>query len=288
MANLHQLLKAMIEKGASDLHITTGTPPQLRIDGKLLPLKMPPLSPPETKQLCYSVLTDAQKHQFEETQRARPLLRRAEALALPRQRLHAAGRGGRAPSATIPFKILTFEELGLPQVVSGAVQEAARAGARDRPDGLGQVDHARVDHRQDQHRAQRAHRHDRGSDRVPAPRTRAAWSTSARSGADTHELQERAQVHPAPGPGRGADRRDARPRDDRGGADRRRDRPPRASPRCTRTRACRPSTASSTSSRPTSRRRCARSSRSCSRACCARALLPRAERPGPGAWRSRS
>ncbi len=45
MANMHQLLKAMIEKGASDLHITCGTPPQLRIDGKLNPLKMPPLSP---------------------------------------------------------------------------------------------------------------------------------------------------------------------------------------------------------------------------------------------------
>src|SRR3990172_6011669 len=57
----------MIEKGASDLHITTSSPPQLRIDGKLNPLKMPPLSPPETKQLCYSVLTDAQKHRFEET-----------------------------------------------------------------------------------------------------------------------------------------------------------------------------------------------------------------------------
>jgi twitching motility protein PilT len=66
MANMHQLLKAMIEKGASDLHITTGTSPQLRIDGKLHPLRMPPLSPPETKQLCYSVLTDAQKHRFEE------------------------------------------------------------------------------------------------------------------------------------------------------------------------------------------------------------------------------
>ena len=38
MANMHQLLKAMIEKGASDLHITTGTAPQLRIDGKLHPL----------------------------------------------------------------------------------------------------------------------------------------------------------------------------------------------------------------------------------------------------------
>ena len=66
MANLHQLLKAMIEKGASDLHVTTSSPPQLRIDGKLHPLKMPPLTPPETKQLCYSILTDAQKHKFEE------------------------------------------------------------------------------------------------------------------------------------------------------------------------------------------------------------------------------
>jgi twitching motility protein PilT len=62
MANLHQLLKAMIEKGASDVHITTNSPPQLRIDGKLQQLKMPPLSPSETKQICYSILTDAQKH----------------------------------------------------------------------------------------------------------------------------------------------------------------------------------------------------------------------------------
>ena len=66
MANLHQLLKAMVEKGASDLHITTGSPPQLRIDGKLVPLKTGPLTPVETKQLCYSILTDAQKHKFEE------------------------------------------------------------------------------------------------------------------------------------------------------------------------------------------------------------------------------
>ena len=66
MANLHQLLKAMIEKGASDLHITTNSPPQLRIDGKLQPMQMPPLSPADTKQVCYSILTDSQKHRFEE------------------------------------------------------------------------------------------------------------------------------------------------------------------------------------------------------------------------------
>src|SRR5438105_7681152 len=56
----------MVEKGASDLHITTGSPPQLRIDGRLVPLKTPPLTPVETKQLCYSILADAQKHKFAE------------------------------------------------------------------------------------------------------------------------------------------------------------------------------------------------------------------------------
>ncbi|HLV67038.1 MAG TPA: type IV pili twitching motility protein PilT, partial [Polyangiaceae bacterium] len=63
--NLHQLLRAMIEKGASDMHITSGSPPLLRIDGSIIPLKLPPLSPMETKQLCYSVLTEEQKVQFE-------------------------------------------------------------------------------------------------------------------------------------------------------------------------------------------------------------------------------
>ena len=41
MATIYDLLKIMIEKGASDLHITTGSPPRLRVDGKLLPLDQP-------------------------------------------------------------------------------------------------------------------------------------------------------------------------------------------------------------------------------------------------------
>src|SRR6266568_464102 len=66
MANLHQLLKELVERGGSDLHITTNTPPQIRIDGKMTPMDFPSLTPIETKQLCYSILTDAQKHKFEE------------------------------------------------------------------------------------------------------------------------------------------------------------------------------------------------------------------------------
>ena len=66
MASIYDLLKTMIEKGASDLHITTGSPPRIRVDGKLVPLNDPQLTPVETKSLCYSILTDAQKHKFEE------------------------------------------------------------------------------------------------------------------------------------------------------------------------------------------------------------------------------
>jgi twitching motility protein PilT len=63
---LSELLKRMLEMGGSDLHITTNTPPQVRVHGHLTPLDMPTLTPAETKQLAYSVMTDAQKHRFEE------------------------------------------------------------------------------------------------------------------------------------------------------------------------------------------------------------------------------
>ena len=117
MANLHQLLKAMVEKGASDLHITTGSPPQLRIDGKLVPLKTAPLTPVETKQLCYSILTDAQKHKFEEESE---LDLSFGVKALSRFRANVFLQRGAVAGAfrTIPFKILTFQDLGLPPVVA--------------------------------------------------------------------------------------------------------------------------------------------------------------------------
>ncbi|MDX2009748.1 MAG: PilT/PilU family type 4a pilus ATPase [Myxococcaceae bacterium] len=117
MANLHQLLKAMVEKGASDLHVTTGSAPQLRVDGDLVPLKMAPLTPVETKQLCYSILTDAQKHSFEENNE---LDLSFGVKGLSRFRANIFMQRGAVAGAfrTIPFKILTFQELGLPPVVA--------------------------------------------------------------------------------------------------------------------------------------------------------------------------
>src|SRR5438067_54786 len=117
MPNLHQLLKAMVEKGSSDLHITTGSPPQLRIDGNLVPLKTPPLTPVETKQLCYSILADAQKHKFEEDNEL-DLSFGVKGLSRFRSNIFMQRGAVAGAFRTIPFKILTFQELGLPPVVA--------------------------------------------------------------------------------------------------------------------------------------------------------------------------
>ncbi|HYA88798.1 MAG TPA: type IV pilus twitching motility protein PilT [Nitrospirota bacterium] len=118
MANLHDLLKYMIEKGASDLHITTGAAPSIRIDGRMKPIpSLEPLSGTQTKDLCYSILTDAQKHKFEENSELdlsfgiKNLSRFRANVFMQRGAVAAAIR-------TIPFKIKTFTELGLPEVAS--------------------------------------------------------------------------------------------------------------------------------------------------------------------------
>ncbi|MBW1972673.1 MAG: type IV pili twitching motility protein PilT [Spirochaetes bacterium] len=116
MFTLHELLKTMVETGASDLHITTGVPPHLRINGSLVPIDAAPLTPSDTKQLCYSVLTDAQKHKFEEENELdfsfgiKGLSRFRGNIFIQRGAVAAAFR-------TIPYKIMSFEELGLPPIV---------------------------------------------------------------------------------------------------------------------------------------------------------------------------
>ncbi|MFA6959111.1 MAG: type IV pilus twitching motility protein PilT [Thermoanaerobaculia bacterium] len=115
-ATLHQLLKTMVERGGSDLHITTNSAPQIRVDGKLAPLDMPPLTAPETKQLAYSVLTDAQKHRFEENLEL-DLSFGIKGLARFRGNIFNQRGAVAAVYRQIPYEILGFKELGLPAVV---------------------------------------------------------------------------------------------------------------------------------------------------------------------------
>lgn len=121
MPDLQDLLRTMIEHGATDLHITTGTPPQIRVHGRLVPLDLPPLTPADTKKLAYSVLTDAQKYRFEEEHELdfsfgiKGLSRFRGNLFLQRGAVGAAIRA-------IPYKIKGFQELGLPQVVEELIR----------------------------------------------------------------------------------------------------------------------------------------------------------------------
>ena len=126
-ATMHDLLTIMIERGASDLHITTGTPPQIRLHGKLTPLtQFERLTPQDTQRLAYSVLNEGQKQKFEEDNEL-DLSFGIQGLA--RFRCNVYRQRGAVASAirVIPIKIRTFDELGLPPIVEQLA---------DRPKGL--------------------------------------------------------------------------------------------------------------------------------------------------------
>ncbi len=114
---LSDLLKKMLDLAGSDLHITTNSPPQVRVHGHLQPLDMPPLTPSETKQLAYSVLTDAQKHRFEENLE---LDFSFGLKGLARFRGNCFNQRGAVGAVyrVIPFEIKTFQQLNLPAIIS--------------------------------------------------------------------------------------------------------------------------------------------------------------------------
>ncbi|MFQ5827713.1 MAG: type IV pilus twitching motility protein PilT [Candidatus Methylomirabilia bacterium] len=116
-ATMHDLLSIMIERGASDLHVTTGTYPQIRINGKLAPLtEFEVLSPQDTQRLGYSVLNEGQKQKFEEESE---LDFSFGIQGLSRFRANVYRQRGAVALAIrmVPFKIRSFSELGLPSIV---------------------------------------------------------------------------------------------------------------------------------------------------------------------------
>jgi twitching motility protein PilT len=117
MVTLPELLHKVVEVNGSDLHITTKTPPQIRIHGHLERLELPELSPADTKQLTYSVLTDSQKKRFEETLEL-DFSFGIQGLARFRCNMfHQRGSVG-AVYRLIPEKIRAFHELNLPPVLA--------------------------------------------------------------------------------------------------------------------------------------------------------------------------
>jgi len=130
------LLKIAVERNASDLHITAGLPPMLRIDGKLMPTEFPRLKPEDTRRLIYAILNDKQREKFErdlelDTSYGIPGYGRFR-LNVFRQRAAVA-----AAFRTIPNVIKNPEELGLPQVVYELAKKRSGLVLVTGPTGVG-------------------------------------------------------------------------------------------------------------------------------------------------------
>ncbi len=114
--SIQNLLQEMVQKGGTDLHITTQAAPTIRVHGKLQPLSYPPLTPADTKQIIYAILTDAQKHRFEEDLE---LDFSFGIKGIARFRANVFMQRGAVAGAfrLIPYEIRGFKELGLPPQV---------------------------------------------------------------------------------------------------------------------------------------------------------------------------
>jgi twitching motility protein PilT len=123
MVDLHQLLKLLVAKEASDLHITCGSPPHLRIDGHLVPLRSAPLSAEDTRRLCFSFLTEIQRTTFE---KERELDLSFGVKGLCRFRVNIFMQRGTVAGAfrVIPTKLPSFDSLGLPDLVGDLTSRA--------------------------------------------------------------------------------------------------------------------------------------------------------------------
>ena len=115
--SLSELLKRMVDSGGSDLHITTNSPPRIRVHGELKPCDdLPALGPADTKQLAYSILTDAQKHRFEENLEL-DFSFGIKNIARFRGNLFNQRGAVAGVFRVIPFEIKSFDQLGLAPVV---------------------------------------------------------------------------------------------------------------------------------------------------------------------------
>jgi len=116
--NLRALLEEMIERDASDLHLTSGERPKLRIDGDITDSNVDTvLNPKDTLQLAYSVLTEAQKKRFEQEDEL-DFSFGIQNLARFRGNVFKQRGCVAMVLRMIPFSVRTFEDLGLPAVVA--------------------------------------------------------------------------------------------------------------------------------------------------------------------------
>jgi len=134
--DIKELLRYAVDKGASDLHLTEGVPPILRIDGELQHTTYPILTRDESKKTIYSVLNDEQKVRFE-TELELDMSLYIPDLSRFRVNVHIQRGSVEAAFRIIPSRIKTTEELGLPAIVAGLARKSNGLVLATGPTGMG-------------------------------------------------------------------------------------------------------------------------------------------------------
>ena len=147
------VLTKMVEARASDVHLTAGFPPAVRVRGRIVPMDdYPPLSPQETREIVYSILNDSQRKRFENEQQI------DLAYAIPgvaRFRVNCFFQRGAISAAfrLIPAEIVSLDSLGLPLVIEEFTRKPRGFILVTGPNRLGKVDQPGLDGGPDQQRA---------------------------------------------------------------------------------------------------------------------------------------
>ncbi|HEX9886690.1 MAG TPA: type IV pilus twitching motility protein PilT [Longimicrobiales bacterium] len=116
MAQIDQFLKVLVEHGGSDLHLTTGSPPVMRVHGHMQKLKFRELTPKDMEKLVYEIMEEEWRMRFLDTQDY-DFAYEIEGLARFRCNVFWQRKGLGAVLRTIPSTILTAKELGLPEAI---------------------------------------------------------------------------------------------------------------------------------------------------------------------------
>ena len=156
--DIAELLAFSVKNKASDLHLSAGLPPMIRVDGDVRRINIPALDHKQVHALVYDIMSDKQRRDYEEFLEVDFSF---EIPGLARFRVNAfnQNRGAGAVFRTIPSEVLTLEDLGCPRIFKRADRPAAGPDPGHRPDRFGQVDHARGDDRPHQQERIRAHPH---------------------------------------------------------------------------------------------------------------------------------
>jgi twitching motility protein PilT len=162
--DITELLAFAVQQGASDLHLTAGMPPLIRVDGDVRRIKLPALEHKQVHTLVYDIMNDKQRKEYEENFETDFSF---EVPKLSRFRVNAFNqhRGAAAVFRTVPNKVLTLDDLGMGKVFRDLSEQARGLVLVTGPAGSGKsttlaamidyVNETRADHH-------------RGSDRIRA------------------------------------------------------------------------------------------------------------------------